>query len=232
MNEKVERHPAYGVAVFCKTQGNPGKLFGSQLTRHSSAIKLTIHNAKRSHHEGRDWIWPEQELVRVYFSPAQFARLLTHMNEGEGTPCTIKSLGNNDIPDIPETEKTEAQRCYGGFEERLKALQADTLSTTKEILDLLRNKPTINKGDRIRIAELMNKINLELDRNMPYQLEAFQESVEETTQQARVEIDSMIETAIHIAGVESLQGKDRALGSGYEAPVVPREIGGKDGGEK
>jgi len=204
-----DTHPAYGAAVFSRAQGHPGKLFGSNLKTHNSFVILTIKEAEQYHDEGRDWIHPRKELARVYFSAAQFAQLITTMNVGDGTPCTIKYM-NGEIPEAPDNE-TEHERCYDGFEEKVHEIHADVEANVKELQEMLDTKPTITKTDRAKISELLRTIQREMKLNIPYHIEAFQEAVEKTTQQAKAEIDATFTTAIQKAGVKAIRDSSEAI---------------------
>jgi hypothetical protein len=205
----TDTHPAYGVAVFSRAQGNPGKLFGSSLRDHRSFVILSIRSAERYHDTGRDWIHPKNVVTEVYFSAAQFAQLITTMNVGDGTPCTIKHLNGVEgrVPNIPEDDATENERCYNDFEKRVHEIHANTERRVAELQMMLENKPTITKVDRGKIISLLRDIQREVKGNIPYQIEAFQEAVEKTTQQAKAEIDASVTVAIQKAGMESLREK-------------------------
>ena len=210
-----ESHPAYGTAVFHRCQGNPGKLFGSHMENHGSFIGLTISTAERAHDLGRDWIHPDKPVIEVYFSAAQFAQLLTTMNVGEGTPCTIKHLGiGKRVPEIPDDEKVEHERVVDDFKTGLKDLCKGIDSRIKELSKMLDEKSAINKGDRAKIKGLLEMISREVHANMPFQLESFQESVEKTTVAAKAEIDAMLTGAIHAAGIEALREKAKKVSDG------------------
>jgi len=223
-----ETHPAYGTAVFHRMTGHPGKLFGSNIEEHHSFIGLTICQGERMHDLGRDWIHGGKELVEVWFSPAQFAELLTTMNVGSGVPCTIKHLGvANRMPEIPEDEKSEPQRVVDDFKAKVDEIASVMDEKIAVLTKMLEEKPSINKGDRAEIKQLLEYVQREVHANFPFQVQSFNEAVEKTTVQAKAEIDALVTGVVQAAGIEALRGKAKAVSDGLSERVKAIEAGKK-----
>jgi len=101
-----KNHPSYGTVMFTRTHcgGGREKLFGSAITNHFTTVKLTIREAELRHKYHEDRIWGDRKIIEVELSAAQFVELLTTMNVGTGTPCTIRfrqDVGKIEIPSPP-----------------------------------------------------------------------------------------------------------------------------------
>jgi len=201
---KYDTHPAYGMVAFHRISGSPGKMFGSQLAQHGQFISLQIKRAERAHEYGQDWFHGRQSLVEVWLSAAQFAELLTTMNVGDGVPCTINRLMGKSVERMPEDEQTEAEKVSSGFTGKMRKLSRSIREGAARAREKLLSKGTLKVSDRKNIAALLGRVQMELDANIPFVLESFQEAVEKTSTHAKAEIDALYTSAVERAGMEAL----------------------------
>lgn len=206
-DEDFETHPAFGVVGFSRVSGNPGKLFGSNLTTHGSYIMLRISQAKRRHDLGRDLVMADrrERAIEVSLSAEQFAQLLTTMNVGDGVPCTITRRDGKRVPDMPAGEKSEPERIQENFEENTKEFTAQLGVGIKEARESLRGKAPMRRKERDHIAEVLEWVLREVQSNMPFHLRQFQESTDRTVNQAKAEVDSFVTTVAFNAGMDKLR---------------------------
>ena len=102
VNSKETTHPAYGIASFHRICGNAGNLFGSSVyCDHYVEMEISsgVEIDNGSYHS---YLSSGKPHIRVAFSPAQFAELITSMNIGPGVPCTIKEIAGERIDKIPD----------------------------------------------------------------------------------------------------------------------------------
>ena len=103
-NGKETKHPAFGVIGVGRVSGHT-RLFGSDFTHHNY-ISLRISTAKTIESYGvKTSVHSDEQIVEVCLSEVQFARMITSLNMGEGTPCTLEYV---QMP--PSLEEHQGQR--------------------------------------------------------------------------------------------------------------------------
>ena len=219
--EEVERHPAFGLVGFSRTQGNPGKLFGSHLNNHAGSIRMRVQRAERRHELSRDWIWGSDSrgMIEVEMSFVQFSEMITSMNMGEGVPCTLRRFDGEQIPEIPDDLQTEQEKVAAGFEKRTDEL-ADLLKAKLVEVEKILAKKSLGKQDREDIKWAFGKVIQDVEKNLPFVQQSFVESTEKIANAAKAEVEGFLTNAIHAAGLEGLKNKllkvaeHKAFGSG------------------
>ena len=187
-DKEPKKHPAYGHAVFCRTQGHI-KLFASPMDHHREFITLKISKSELRHDLSRDWRFPTDTLIEVAFSSAQFAQLLTTMNVGEGAPCTIQFIkGEGSIERIPEEEATESERIKEGFASDIKGV-LKLIRTYRKNIEAILEKRNIGKGDRETIQSALQQIQQHVECNWPFVVEQFQRATTKVETAAKAELD-------------------------------------------
>ena len=83
-----ETHPSFGCIQVSRCSGTV-KLFGSPIPRHDHFIALRIHTARRDVWDAGESVSAKGGIIEVALSEAQWASLLSSLNIGQGTPCTI-----------------------------------------------------------------------------------------------------------------------------------------------
>ena len=208
-----EIHPAFGQASFHRVQGNPGKLYGSNLEDHHTFIDLEIKTSERHHNLARDWYFASDPIVRVTFSAAQFAELLTTMNMGGGIPCTLNYVtpdGGGIIPKIPLDQETEAER----IEEEFKAKLADNvrdLKENEEKVNEILEKKIIGKKYRATIKNLMYESYRFFVDSAPFAVQSLVEAKEKVIVSAKAEIDAFLTNVVQRVGLEAITEQSKLL---------------------
>jgi hypothetical protein len=126
------------------------------------------------------------------------------MNIGDGVPCTIRRFNGKQVEEMPQDEKTEAQRVHTGFKEQQRQFGATLRDKTEEARTLLLSKGGIGVGARKRVVELLDLIHREIESNFPFQLRSFQEAVEKVSVHAKAELDAMVTHVVTSKGLEAL----------------------------
>lgn len=120
-------------------------------------------------------------------SELQFAELITTLNIGSGVPGTLNwMVGKGRIEEPPVDEMKE--RTDRQLREELmvvEGLVADLRKEADEILD----KKNLLASDRKRLAEILRRISMELNSNLPYVRKCFQRSIDRTLNDAKADID-------------------------------------------
>lgn len=202
--EGFETHPAYGMVAFNRVSGSPGKMFGSKIPQHGQYVRLVIKRGQRKHDHGDMLKGMGLSLIEVWLSSAQFAELLTTMNIGDGVPCTLARIAGKSVECMPQDEETESDRTYAAARDKMRGFAGELRGKVDAIRAKLEAKGTIKVATRKEIAQLLDRIMMEVSSNMPFLLRCYQEAVEKVSTQAKAELDAMVSKVITDKGLEAL----------------------------
>lgn len=204
--KKAKSHPSYGLVSFHRVScgGNKEKLFGSSILHHFTMVRLTIHEAELTHDLCYDSIFPRKQIVEVDLSAAQFAELLTTMNQGSGVPCTIRwREGVGEVEPPPDNE-IEIDRVHESFKANM-AERVEWLSERREELAGILEKKAIGKQDRLKISRIIEGVIAEFRSSAPFAVDQFSEATEKIVTAAKAEVDSFVTQVIQVTGLEQLR---------------------------
>lgn len=199
-----DSHPSYGIISLHRQTGGTAKMFGSSLRGHPTRIALEIHEGKREHRLSEDRYYTGKRIIELCLSSDQFAQLLTTMNTSPGVPCTIGwRQGIGRIEDPPD-EEIEVERVQVGFKKRTKKLVTWLKKSQKEVLEILNSK-VIKKTDRETIRKIFYHVVMEVEANMPFVVDQFNEATERLTTAAKAEVDSFVTAVVQRTGLKALR---------------------------
>lgn len=211
-------HPSYGVIKISRVSGET-TLFDSDF-QHQHFISLSVCKAAKyddGHHSmiHEDHGDDGRSIVEVYMSEAQFARAITSMNMGSGSPCTLNRVHNKSVP-LPEAEQAK-ERHIDGVNEKL----SGAMNKQREIVGLLerwrsdKHRPTLKEMD-----ELIMDLGCATDNfksNMEYYGRCFEEHMEKVVLDAKTEIETHILATTERLGV---QDKPSIEFGGDDVPTI------------
>jgi hypothetical protein len=206
-DEEIYEHESYGMVGFHRVSHGPGKsrLFGSSITKHYSTVMLRIRPAQMSHHLSSDHYFGKSRThIEVELTATQFAELLTTMNVGDGVPCTVRRL-NGKLMEDPPGIRPEAERVRDGFGQKMIDLTTRTRAAKRRVMEILAAKKAPNKHDRREIAEAFEQVVQELESNIPFVADQFQEATDRIVTAGKAEIDSFVTTMVQTTGLTQLQ---------------------------
>ena len=179
-------------------------LFGSSVRTHPSSFILRIAPGQRTHKLSSDWYRATgaPTFIEVELSATQFADLLTTMNMGDGTPCTIRRLGGK-LVESPPDAPIEAQLVEDGFQKDMQKL-ALNLANLSTLVEEVLGKKSITVADRNEIRERIRRIVQEVASNYPFVLRQFTEATAKVVSAAKAEVDSWTTTMAHRLGIQHL----------------------------
>lgn len=207
-NEKRpdEHHPSYGmISVSRISGGNQDTLFGSSLDSHYTSFRIRIRGGYINNNMGHMRYAADQKdpVVEIALSAAQFSELITNMSSFDGVPCTILSREGCRI-ERPPVQTTERKSIRDDFELKIKNLFSrleEFQSQTEEIL----NKPSILKSDRSELRSKLSQFRREIESNIPFMTEMFDEATDKTINAAKLEIDNFMTNTLVTLGLEKLE---------------------------
>lgn len=220
--ERVEAHESYGVIQISRTSGSTGKLFGSHLENQGHYFSLRIMQAEVIHDLSRDWYYPQDQIVEIHMTAAQFAEAITTHNSGSGVPCTIHRVLGDQMEPVPQQTETEAKKIRSEFKGKVRELAEKLVDGSKKVNDLLEKK-SLSAADKETIRWVLGKAIQDVRDNLPFVVESFQESAEKIVTQAKAEVDAFLSLGVQRLGMEALQNRlesgqtvTKALKSGDE----------------
>ena len=229
--EETFRHPAYAMIGFCRVQGNPGPLFGSQVTDHHTFMRLRIHHAERRHYLNSDWFSAthaegggQSLIVEVDLSAVQLAELLTCPNVGDGVPCTLRYLEGAPPIEKPPEVTSPMEEVRDDFRRSAEHLASLVHTHHEEMKKLL---PKLTKKEREEAVRRMAMIEQEIHSNMPFVEQCFREVTEKSIAAAKAEVDAFVTHAVMIAGMQAIHDRaaQAALPEAGEVETPRLEVG-------
>lgn len=204
--EKV-KHPAQGQISFSRVQSNGQTFYGSEL-KQDHYVSMEIHESCVRRELSRDWYNTDKILVRLRLSSVQFAELITSMNYGSGVPCTLEYVQGRVEP-LP-TAESKKDFTHRKFKERMQMF-TNTIKTKRNEAQELVKKKTLSKQDIHDLTRLLDWLTIEIDQNIPFFMECFQETMDEVIVEAKTEVESAILHKVQILGLESLHEQQKLL---------------------
>ena len=183
--------------------GGAGKrLFGSDI-KHNNIITLTISQGACDRGLNTDWFHGKEQLIKIELSPVQFAEAITNMNTS-GVPCTITRFNGEMIDPVPELiNKKEVFREE--FSKDVKEVSDIIGKLSDEINDILSSKKAMTKSDKESIQSGLRRINQQLNSNIPYLADCFDEQIEKSVSHSKAEVEAYVQNKINTLGLKALR---------------------------
>lgn len=194
----VERHPAYGMIGASRVSGS-GVLFGSDF-EHQHFVTIEIGHAELHRGHSHDRFYKNDQVIRIALSEAQWARFVSSMNVGDGTPCTIERLNGESIPGLQAPVARHEQ-----FKAEANAAVQETLAAMDEAIEML-GKMGGERSKAGQVSEHVQRARRKLGDSLPWVARQFQEHMEEVTEKARIEVSAYVHAEISRAGITALGG--------------------------
>jgi hypothetical protein len=197
-----EKDPSFGLVSISRVQGMR-RLFESPF-EHQNFVTLSIRRAYRHRTDlHSNYIGDGEELIEIAMSETQFAAMVTSLNMGVGTPCTIAHWQGKAVkePAPDKTKQTFAHEAREHFTD-LAAMAGE--------LEKLTETPAkdVKAPQRERMNFLALKIHQALTDSMDFFHEQFQKSMDKVVVAAQGEVQAHVLSVIQKAGLAALDGKD------------------------
>ncbi len=207
----ITKHPSFGIIrAVRRNSSQPVNLFGTSI-QHNTTIAIQISTATHDRDLNNDRFREEAHIIEIELSQNQFSEFITTMGQGEGTPCTIKYKDCKRIPDPPYKSKVDI--FQEEFSAKMHNMGVDMQKGLVNALDLLKNKPSLTKGDREVIIKSMERLVSNLQSSMPFIAQQFHEQMDDVITEAKAEIEGFIEYKIRATGLA-------AIASGISFPTI------------
>lgn len=209
--EKIQ-HESFGQISFTRTQGRGQTFYGSELPQ-DHYVSMEIRQSEVQRDLTNEWYRTYGiPLIRIRMSSGQFAELITSMNMGSGIPCTIERLMGKKVEEFPEIESRK-ELIHRKFEERMKQF-ADTIRENKIKAKEIVKKKTLSKDDVRELSFQLDFLTQEIEQNIPFFAECFQETMDKVVLEAKKEVENAIQHKINVLGLNELQYQNKLLSEG------------------
>jgi hypothetical protein len=217
-------HPSFGMIGVSRASagGNGLTLFGSS-TRHHTVLSVTIRKAFSQRDLTDDRVHSTGDvLIEVEMSEAQFGRLLTQPNIGDGVPCTIRYLPKEfdverdehyHIPRPPLPPRT-TDKFRTDMAQRTTRAMSTVRSLQREIGAAMHDG-ALRKGRGEELLRRVESIKTELQSNIPWVTERFEEDMEKTVDEAKADLAAYVDRIAARVGISS-----NYLSDGPEQPPL------------
>lgn len=196
------KHPSFGMLSFNRTHGGHSNLFGSSI-QHNDTIHMVLREGVVTRGLNDDRYVGEDEILEVEMSQSQFAELITSMNVGTGTPCTIKYLrGKGRINEADFINKR--QQITNEFKESMNERMSDAKEFYDEVNELFTTKKSIGKGDREMILRRLANVTQGMESSSKFIFDQFQNQIDKTITEAKGEIEAFAQNKINAIAQQAL----------------------------
>ena len=216
MESVRSEHDSFGRISLAHSQRTSCSLFGSTLT-HQHVVTIEVSRAHMERRDGRERlsVVDEDAIVRFAMSESQWARFISSMGNGEGTPVTLErapskgthlvqmpSLAPQSMHDASEDDMREVGRKAGeavaAVQERMRAflVPGAKMPTKKEIEAM--HDALLDAGRH-------------MDGNMAQARRAFTETMEKTVDEAKTEMETFAMDMAKRLGLEKMARDGQAL---------------------
>lgn len=198
-SDRIDTHPAFGVASVARSSGSSRTLFQSDL-RHNETIRLTILTAERGRSLNRDWVHPRKTLIEVEMSLAQWGAVVSSIGIGSGVPVTIRSTeSDHTVPGLPYEPRiaeniAETENVVGKLLERARVTLAALEAAIDGKLGVKATREAL-RAHKIAVSGAENTAT--------FAVTSLKEAAETVTAQARADIEAQILNAQLLTGVQA-----------------------------
>lgn len=215
-------HPSFGVVRASRVSGHR-PLFMSPVDT-GGFVRISIAEATHV----QDTIMGERAwgaampLIEIDLSESQWVSLISRMNMGEGTPCTLSRRPPPgtapiaaEMPDIPSARQRFGHQIEFRAEARLEEIERDRAAMYEVI-----EKAKLPAKTRDLLLGKLGHLTQHLVANAKFGHTQLQEHADKVVTEMKVEINAMVQGVVTQLGVETLRergGMPRMIG--FDDPI-------------
>ncbi len=208
--KETHTHPSFGQISFSRTQCSGGvKFYGSELDQ-DHYIQMEVNPSEVSRDLTKEWYFAKShKTIKVRMTSNQFAELLTSLNHGSGVPCTVEVVDGKQVADIPFQESRK-EFIHRKFQDRMTDF-AKSIRDKQNQAKAIVKKKTLSKQDVHDLGYHIEWLTQEVERNIPFFMECFQETMDEVVNDAKAEIENAIQLKVTTLGLAALHEQNKLL---------------------
>lgn len=199
MEKETYKHPSYGQIQMSRINSNNTRFYGSDLPQ-SNYIQVEIAESEMERNLADDRYFTKgRPIIRVRLSSAQFSEMITSMNIGQGVCCTIEKRDGESIEELVHTENRK-EFVHRKFEEKMREFGNQIKEKEERAIELIAKK-TLNNNDIKELTSALHWISQEVNRNIPFYMECFQETMDKVVLESKMEIENAVSNKITNLGL-------------------------------
>ena len=183
MEKKEQRHThsSFGQISFSRVNGT-STFYGSEL-KQDNYIEMTVNKSEIVRDLTQDRYYNYgAPLIRVRMSANQFSELITSINSGNGTCCTVEMVDGKSMDKFPAVESRK-EFVHRSFEDRMRDFAQSIQEHQQQALGLVKKK-TLSDDDVRDITYHLERLNSEIANNIPFFARYIQETMDTVVQKA------------------------------------------------
>lgn len=190
-------HPAFGQIAASRVHGRT-TLYGSDFV-HQHFVRVSIGPSELVRGLSKDWHHAKlRGIIEVDMSESQWATFVSSMNVGTGTPCTITTKDGVQVPGFPLRTQDDA------FKHEMRGKLSDSVDRLKELREKVSTGNSSAKARNETLTELAMVIQ-ELQSNLPFVADSFDEHVEKKVEAAKAEVHGYMTGHLQARGIEAIR---------------------------
>lgn len=196
-------HESFGLLGVSRLANSHGhRLFGSSV-QHSNTIRLRISQAEEHRSNLHyDSYRATNMLIEVELSLAQFGEAMFGAGSGDGVPCTIRRIEGRLLSDPPFESKRD--QFADEFKEQMNLLTQRMNELQKLAKSLLDQKTPLKKDEKDSLRDAIFEMCRIPEDNMPFFAKMFNEQMDKTVHQAKMEFDAHVQNKATQLGLEAM----------------------------
>lgn len=200
--DETHKHPSFSVITLSRRHGGHRPMFGSEI-QHSEVVSLSIHRAENKWHLSQWWPFARAKLVEVEMTPDQWARVVSSIGLGGGTPCTMTSLMGEQVPQQPYKEELLKRH-----KDDIKATAKEAIAAVKDamaLIDGLVEAKKLAKANADIVRSRIGRVESCLAASIPFIMDQAEEMMESTVSKAKMTVEAYTHQMITEAGLSQLK---------------------------
>lgn len=204
-DRKIEKHPSYAIASFSRITGGDGKFFGTTVNPdHYIVLKIAV-GEKEIDWTGKERFYSDHSsIIEVKMTNNQFAELITTMNTGNGTPCTMYRLQGKGIESAP-AQSSKVMNVIENANNKMQEQNEKLVQELNVIRDILENKKAISQADRETIKKALFSVDARIKDGGEFYSKKINDIGEIVKQEIRTEIDAMTTATVMGIGLNTIK---------------------------
>lgn len=131
--------------------------------------------------------------------------MITSLNRGDGTPCTITSFNKKRMDEY--VSQDEVTKFSNEFSKQVKDIGKQITDAKSRMDELLDKKGALNKKEKEELKDLLYQINIQFNSNIPYIRNCFDESINDAVSEFKQLCDAKVTRTIEQVGIDVLKNK-------------------------
>lgn len=191
MDDEKETNPAWAMIGFSRVSG-VRRLHGVDWPQ-GHFIRLRVCEGARRRDLSHDWYFDGGTIMEIDMSEVQFARLISSLNMGTGTPATFAVRPEPGARLIRPPEVPPRKRTSDLFRDEVKERTdraGETLAKAINAAEALLEGGRFNKGNVSNLLGQMQAAQQDLRANIKFVIESADEAIQDSAERAKSEIEA------------------------------------------